>query len=173
MTAKTQPPATIDAQSSPSVRGSFGLTRRALLASSALCLARPARAASGPIYRDRSASIPSRVADLLARMTVDEKAAQLRSMWETKAGFLDDQRRFSEAKARTGIGHGIGQLARISDIRGYPEWGPEPFRSIESTVELANAVQRFLVEQTRLGIPALFHDELAHGLLANVATIFP
>lgn len=173
MTARTQPPSTINAGASPAARSGFGLTRRALLATSALCLVRPAWAASGPLYRDRSAAIPARVADLLGRMTLEEKAAQLRSMWETKVGLLDDQRRFSETKARAAIGDGIGQLSRISDIRGYPEWDSEPFRSIEGTVELANALQRFLVEHTRLGIPALFHDELAHGLLANDATIFP
>ncbi|MET0180575.1 MAG: glycoside hydrolase family 3 protein, partial [Novosphingobium sp.] len=153
--------------------GSLPLTRRALLASSALCLARPAQAASRPLYRDPAASTQARVADLLARMTLEEKAAQLRSMWETKTSVLDDRRAFSPAKAKAAIGDGIGQMSRISDIRGYPEWETNPFRSFEDTVGLANAVQRFLVEETRLGIPALFHDELAHGLLANDATIFP
>ncbi|MEO6092810.1 MAG: glycoside hydrolase family 3 N-terminal domain-containing protein [Novosphingobium sp.] len=136
--------------------------------------AAPAVIAAGKgSYRDARAPIQARVSDLLARMTLEEKAAQLRCMWETKVGFLDDQRRFSEAKARVAIPHGIGQLSRISDIRGYPAWDVQPFRSFEDTVALANALQRFLVEQTRLGIPALFHDELAHGLLANDATIFP
>lgn len=69
--------------------------------------------------------------------------------------------------------HGLGQIGRPTDIRGVPAWITAPFRSLEDGAKLVNDFQRFLVEQTRLGIPALMHDELAHGLLAGDATVFP
>lgn len=152
---------------------SFKLTRRTLLGSSALVVAAPVMGQVRASYRDAKAPVAARVADLLSRMTVEEKAAQLQCMWVRKTEILGDDRNFSPEKAAAVIGHGMGQFSRPSDIRGYPEWETTPFRSFANTVQLVNAIQRFLVEKTRLGIPALFHDELAHGLLANDATIFP
>ena len=152
---------------------SLTATRRGLLAGSVAVFAAPALDARARATAHAASSIPARVADLLARMTLEEKAAQLHCMWETKVDFLGADRRFSMEKARVSLAQGIGQISRPSDIRGYPEWETHPFRSFEDTVALVNSLQRFLVEETRLGIPALFHDELAHGLLAGDATIFP
>src|ERR1043166_9932017 len=98
------------------------LTRRGLLGTTMLALAAPKIASASPSYRNAQSPTGERVRDLMSQMTLEEKAAQLRSMWETKVGFLDESRRFSETKAAAVIGHGIGQIARISDIRGYPEW---------------------------------------------------
>src|SRR5690242_11916972 len=120
------------------------LTRRSLLGSTAVAFAAPALAAPPA---SRAGPVQARVNDLLQRMTLEEKAAQLRSMWETKVGFLGEDRRFSEAKAATVLANGIGQIARPSDIRGYPEWDGQPYRSLADTVELVNAIQRFLVEK--------------------------
>ncbi|MEO7383339.1 MAG: glycoside hydrolase family 3 N-terminal domain-containing protein, partial [Novosphingobium sp.] len=154
----------------------FHLTRREAMLSSAvvaLVAAPAAHARSGTGYRDPSLPVAARVKDLLARMTIEEKTAQMLCMWERKMEFLDDKLQFSPAKAQKVLANGIGQLARPTDIRGVPEWDNHPFRSYEDGARLVNAVQRFLVENTRLGIPALLHDELAHGLLAGEATIFP
>ena len=149
------------------------LTRRALLGSTMLVLVTPAFAAAPALYRDARAPIAARVANLLSCMTLEEKAAQLRCMWATKPQYQDDKGDFSAAKAAVALAHGIGQIARPSDYRGFPKFDTAPFRSIENTIANINAIQRFLVEKTRLGIPALFHEELAHGLLAGDATIFP
>ena len=152
------------------------IDRRSLLQGAAAlagCPAAQSLASDGPLYRDPGASVAARVQDLLGRMTLEEKAAQMRCMWETKLRFLDDRLRFSPAKAATALGQGIGQIARPTDIRGVPAWELTPFRSLEDGADLVNRIQRFLVEETRLGIPALMHDELAHGLLAGEATIFP
>jgi beta-glucosidase len=151
----------------------FYITRRALLGSTILTLTMPAIAAAKPLYRDPTAPTTARVNDLLARMTLEEKAVQMRSMWATKIEFLDAQGAFSENRAAKSLANGIGQIARPSDIRGFAAWDTQPFRDIDDTVALVNTIQRFLVERTRLGIPALFHDELAHGFLANDSTIFP
>ena len=154
------------------------VTRRRLLGSTMLALvaqsaAFPAFAASTPLYRDARAPIAARVADLLAQMTLEEKAAQLRCVWGTKSAFMADAETFSPEKAAKSLIDGIGQIARPSDYRGFRQFDTVQFRSIENTVTLVNAIQRFLVERTRLGIPALFHEELAHGLLAGDATVFP
>ena len=71
------------------------VTRRQLLGSTMLGLVAPAFsasafAASGEVYRDARAPITKRVADLLARMTLEEKAAQLSCKWGTKIEFMDD-----------------------------------------------------------------------------------
>lgn len=154
-------------------RQGLHLTRRALLASSTLAVAMPAFAAASPPYRDPRLPSEARVKDLLGRMTIEEKVAQMRCMWETKVAFQDTDGEFVPAKAAETLSQGIGQIARPSDYRGYPRFVTEPFRSIRNTVDWINAVQRFLVEKTRLGIPALFHEEAAHGLLAGDATVFP
>lgn len=152
---------------------SLSITRRTLLATSMLALVAPAFAASPASYKDANAPVVERVADLLARMTLDEKVAQLRSMWGEKKAIYDAKGDFSRTAAKRVMPHGIGQMARPSDYRGLPRWDNDPYRTIGNTVAFVNAVQRYLVEETRLGIPSLFHDELAHGLLAGDATVFP
>ena len=151
----------------------LSLTRRALLGSSMLVAAMPAFGAERMVYRDPAAPIGARIADLLARMTIDEKAAQLRCAWVDKVKLYDDRGDFSPSKARAAMPHGFGQISRPGDYRGLDRWVDDPFRTVENTVKFVNDVQRYLVEETRLGIPALFHDELAHGLLAGDATVFP
>ena len=149
------------------------LTRRALLASSMLTLAAPAAATGQPAYKDRAAPIAARVRDLLSRMTLEEKAAQMRCLWLGKFGILDKAGRLDAVKAAAGLSNGIGQIARPGDTMGTSDFRSRPFRDPESAVAFHNDVQRFLVEQTRLGIPALFHEETAHGLMGADATVFP
>lgn len=152
---------------------SFPLTRRALLASGAVTLAVPALAQTPPPYKNRSAPIVIRVRDLLARMTLEEKAAQMRCLWLGKFGILDKAGHLDAAKAEKALSNGVGQIARPGDTMGTPEFRNRPFRDVASAVQFHNEVQRFLVENTRLGIPALFHEETAHGLMGAEATIFP
>lgn len=152
----------------------LALTRRALLASSFLVVPAVARGApAAMIYRDAKAPIEARVRDLLGRMTLDEKVAQLRCMWIGKGAILDHEGGFSPDKAKAAIPNGIGQIARPNDTAGTSWFLKTGFRTAEDTVALVNAIQRFHVEQTRLGIPALFHVETAHGYMGPNATIFP
>ncbi len=62
------------------------------------------------------------------------------------------------------MGQGLGQVTRLA--------GGSVLDPIE-VAETANAIQRYLMEQTRLGIPAIVHDECCSGLLARNATSFP
>jgi beta-glucosidase len=72
-------------------------------------------AQSVPTYRDASASVDARVADLLARMTLEEKVAQLQGIWNRKREIQDAQGRFDPARAQAVIGHGIGEVSRTTD----------------------------------------------------------
>ena len=88
-------------------------------------------------------------------------------VWREKAETLVDAAgNFDLAKAKAAFGHGngIGQVARPSDAAG----GLDARR----TAELANAVQRFFLENSRLGIPVIFHEECLHGHAAIDATSF-
>ena len=116
---------------------------------------------SQPVYKDPSRPIDERVQDLLGRMTVDEKIAQLGSHWVFE---LLDGVTFSEQKAAQLIGHGIGQITRIG--------GASNLRPDESAA-LANTIQRWVTENTRLGIPAMVHEECCSGYMALSATCFP
>ncbi|SEJ93120.1 beta-glucosidase [Sphingobium sp. AP50] len=131
-----------------------------------------ARPATLP-YRDATLPVADRVRDLLSRMTLEEKAAQMRCIWFGKAGFTDATGAFSPDKAMRSLANGIGQIARPSDTAGTPRFKTEHFRTLNDSIAFINAVQTFLVERTRLGIPALFHEETAHGLAVPGATVFP
>jgi len=142
--------------------------RRALLGLPLAFLA--AAPADRPLYKDPSQPVEARVTDLLARMTLEEKVAQTLAVWKRKDRITDDAGRFVAAKAAEVLPHGIGEIARPSELRDRPTrivLGPR-----ENAV-FVNAVQKWLVESTRLGIPALTHEEALHGLVAPKATSFP
>jgi beta-glucosidase len=145
-----------------------------MLAVTGVALTTPVLGAPIPVYRRASAPITERVRDLLSRMTLDEKVAQMCSTWIGKGGLIDrDTFAFSPEKARSAIPHGIGQIARPSDLAGTRGFQTRSFREPDDAVAFINAVQRYAVEQTRLGIPVLFHEETAHGLAVKGATSFP
>ena len=126
-------------------------------------------------YRDASLPAEQRVADLLARMTLEEKAAQMTCVWQRKAETLVDANgAFDLEKARRAFGHGngIGQVGRPSDA-GSSGHEPEKGRNPRAMAELTNAIQRFFVEESRLGIPVIFHEECLHGHAAVGGTSFP
>jgi beta-glucosidase len=125
----------------------------------------------------RSADLPAerRVQDLLSRMTIEEKAAQMVGIWQKKSEMLvDSTGTFDLGKARTafGHGHGLGQVGRPSDA-GSTGHEPQKGRGPRAQAELTNAIQRFFVEESRLGIPVIFHDECLHGHAAVGGTSFP
>lgn len=126
------------------------------------------KSTSIPIYKTPKASVSRRVKDLLARMTLAEKAAQMMCVWQRKAEMLvDDEGNFDPARAAVHFkdGHGLGQVGRPSDAAG----GLTP----RKTAELTNAIQKFFVENSRLGIPVFFHEECLHGHAALRSTSFP
>lgn len=101
------------------------------------------------------------VNDLLSRMTLEEKVAQLCAVHSDR---LTEGGKFSPSKARELLRNGIGQITRLV---GDPEAQPQ------QAVELGNEIQRFLKKETRLGIPAIIHEECLSGLMMKGATVFP
>ncbi len=130
-----------------------------------------ATAQTPPPYRDATRPVDVRVADLLSRMTLDEKVAQLMGIWNTRSVMQDANGTFLPAQAAPLLGQGLGEMSRPSGIAGTPD-GPRT-RTARQEAEYINAVQRWVIENTRLGIPVMFHEEALHGLVAPGATAFP
>src|SRR5580704_7046012 len=127
-----------------------------------------------PIYKNPAAPVARRVADLLRRMTREEKAAQMVCIWQEKSTKIQDKNGdfdFKKARQHFGHGHGIGQIARPSDAGSKPT-DAGVGKSPRATAELTNAIQKFFVEDSRLGIPVFFHEECLHGHAAIGATSF-
>ncbi|WP_107045855.1 glycoside hydrolase family 3 N-terminal domain-containing protein [Sphingomonas sp. STIS6.2] len=136
-------------------------------------------AKESPVYRDPRAPVDLRVRDLMARMTLDEKVAQLITLSTTKRQVMDDALRFDPARADTAYPNGIGQIARPSDRGGAATAANTGaavtgrWRAPADTIAFVNAAQRWATTRTRLGIPILFHEEALHGFMAPEATSFP
>src|ERR1041384_1736251 len=131
-------------------------------------------AAQSPIYRTPAAPVARRVKDLLARMTLEEKAAQMMCVWQEKAMKLvdaDGNFDFKKAKAAFGQGRGLGQVGRPSDAGSNPAT-PANGKTARGMAELTNAIQKFFIENSRLGIPVFFHEECLHGHAAKAGTSF-
>jgi beta-glucosidase len=127
-----------------------------------------------PPYKDAALPVADRVADLLQRMTLEEKAAQMMCVWQQKVDKLvDEHGHFDPVRARKAFqdGCGIGQVGRPSDAGG-PFSEPERGRNARQMAELTNAIQKFFIENSRLGIPVIFHEECLHGHAAKDGTSF-
>jgi beta-glucosidase len=132
-----------------------------------------------PLYKQAGAPVDARVDDLLRRMSLQEKIAQMQCVWQKKPAIQDADSSFNAAKAQAAYPHGIGMLARPSDrllgrdanVAGNS--GEIANRGPRETAEYVNAAQKWAMERTRLGIPLLMHEEALHGYTAREATSFP
>jgi beta-glucosidase len=121
-----------------------------------------------PAYKNASLPSARRVKDLLSRMTLEEKAAQMLCIWQQKSETLvDADGNFDQAKAKKAFRdrRGLGQVGRPSDAGGG--------KTARGMAELTNAIQKFFLENSRLGIPVMFHEECLHGHAAPEGTSFP
>jgi beta-glucosidase len=146
------------------------LLRLALVAV-VLAAASPLRSQDRPVYRSASRPVDERVTDLLGRMTLDEKVAQLLAIWNQKSRIQDPDGTFNPTNAKALLGNGMGQVSRPSEI-GTTATGPR-LRTPRQQAEFTNAIQKWVIENTRLGIPVMFHEEALHGLAALQGTHFP
>jgi beta-glucosidase len=131
-----------------------------------------------PVYKDATKPIDKRVKDLLGKMTLDEKVAQLQSMWTLPNVFGDlsahgirpsslfDKGQFNEPMAKQTIINGLGTYAFLDEFLGMTG-GPR------QGVELRNQLQEWNMKNTRLAIPIMFHGEALHGAVRKGATSFP
>ena len=131
------------------------------------------RAMKDAPYWNAALPVEQRVEDLLARMTLEEKIAQIITVWDSKGKIQNTGDVFDPAKAAAAYPDGIGQIARPSDRSGPSSPRQVGRRSIEESVAYVIAAQKWAMERTRLGIPILFHEESLHGLAAKDATAFP
>lgn len=112
-------------------------------------------------YRDKDLPVQDRVADLLQQMTLPEKIAQMGSCWMYE---LQTQGNWDMEKAVRRLKIGIGQVTRIGGVTTMT--APE-------IAKTANILQKILVEKSRLGIPAIIHEECCSGSLVLGASAFP
>ena len=125
-------------------------------------------AQQGGAYLNPTLSVDRRVADLLSRMTLEEKVAQLVGTWQNpeqmkpNTMFVGPNREFLPDRAAVTLKNGLSQMTRPSEHRGPREMA-----------EFTNTVQTWIMEHTRLGVPILFHEECLHGLVAPGATSYP
>lgn len=111
-------------------------------------------------YKDPHLSVDKRVADLLSRMTLEEKIRQLDMYWGKEVANMGghEAESWSEEKVIASLGTmGIGSVHDLYPIRP----------------EIANQIQRYAIEKTRLGIPVLFIEEGLHGYSGFGSTSFP
>ena len=131
--------------------------------------------AQQPLYKQANAPIEERIKDLMERMTVEEKVGQLCCPmgWEmyTKTG---NKVEASELyKKQMGNGMPIGSYWAVLRADPWTQKTLENGLTPELAAEALNKLQKFAVEETRLGIPVLFAEETPHGHMAIGATVFP
>jgi beta-glucosidase len=119
-----------------------------------------------PVYRNSRIAPEDRLTDLLKRMTLEEKVAQTVCLWRQKqTALFDDKGTLDLNRFKSQFPHGVGQIARLSDTSGG--------LNASQMADMANTLQQFLIEHTRLGIPTIIHEECLHGLVAIDATSYP
>ena len=129
---------------------------------------------STPVYKDSAKSTHERVKDLLDKMSQEEKILQLTSIWlsfdpekgEMAPSIMGDD--LDENAGRVDIDYylrtGLGQITRAFGSRPIPP---------VTGAETVNRIQKRLIEESRLGIPVICHEECLSGLMAQGATSFP
>ena len=151
-------------------RSQTSLAVRAFLAlTSFFFLGLTSLAQNEPPYRNAKLPVEQRVADLLSRMTLEEKVAQLEGTWQNRDFvkdpqhlLLDEKGAFVPERAAVILKYGLGEMSRPSENRGPREMA-----------ELTNLIQKWVKENTRLGIPLIFHEECLHGHAAPKGTSYP
>jgi beta-glucosidase len=113
------------------------------------------------IYLNKNKPVSQRVENLLSLMNLDEKIAQLGSFWIYE---ILDSKNFSDYKADILMKNGIGQITRLGGASNF---------SPDQSARIANQIQKYLLKNTRLGIPAIIHEESCSGYMAKGATCFP
>lgn len=116
---------------------------------------------SNPIYKVKTQPIEARVNDLLKRMTPEEKFAQMYSYYLGKSP-RGDNADLTVIRMDSLFKNGMGQLCQLGKRR-----------DMLGVTTIVNKTQKYLLENTRLGIPAFIHEEGLHGMIANGISSFP
>ena len=126
------------------------------------------------VYEDPSAPIDARIEDLLSQMTLEEKTCQMVTLYGYKRVLKDDlpTPEWKNQLWKDGIG------AIDEHLNGFQQWGLPPSDNeyvwpASKHAWALNEVQRFFIEETRLGIPTDFTNEGIRGVESYKATNFP
>ena len=119
-----------------------------------------------PAYKNPRLQVGERVQDLLSRMTLDEKIAQITCVlacsWNSHSTLFDTLGRLNTAMADTMFASGLGHIRIDQSMNLKPRY----------SALAANSLQRYLKEKTRLGIPVILHEEGLHGHVNLYGTSF-
>ncbi|MGJ1317910.1 glycoside hydrolase family 3 N-terminal domain-containing protein [Sphingobacterium spiritivorum] len=131
-------------------------------------------AAQKPVYKDASQSVEIRTRDLIQRMTLEEKVGQLLcplgwEMYERKGNTVTVSQKFKDIVANKHIGMLWATLRADPWTQKTIANGLNP----QLSAEAANALQKYIIENTRLGIPVFLAEEAPHGHMAIGTTVFP
>ncbi len=117
------------------------------------------------IYKNPSASIDNRVEDLLSRMTLEEKFWQL---FMIPGDLSDGKEKYKHGIFGFQVSTKSSSKNEAEQILEYASGG-----TAKETAVLINKIQKYFLEETRLGIPIIPFDEALHGLIREDATVFP
>jgi beta-glucosidase len=113
-----------------------------------------------PKFKNPALPVDERVIDLINQMTLEEKIAQLMGLWNGGVEDFKDEVFSDPLKMKEIFGNGCHSIHPAS-------------LGIKETVEIRNKIQKYLLEETRLGIPCIFVDEGQHGMMRPNSTVFP
>jgi beta-glucosidase len=127
-----------------------------------------------PLYKDPAAPSSARVKDLIGRMTLEEKVGQLSvvlgwEMYDKKGNAVTINDKFKKALQEEHIGGLWATLRADPWTKKTLLTGLTPQLAAEAT----NAIQKYAIEKTRLGIPVFIAEECPHGHMAIGTTVFP
>ena len=127
-----------------------------------------------PNYKNPNLSADERTKDLLSRMTIDEKLGQILcfmgwEMYEIKGSEVTPSEQFKKLQTTKQAGMLWATYRADPWTKKTLENGLTP----ESAAKAGNALQKFFIENTRLGIPVFLAEEGAHGHMAIGTTVFP
>ena len=120
-----------------------------------------------PAYRQAGLPVDQRVSDLLSRMTVDEKARQL-DMYSGSDDFLAADQKVDKTHAKPDA---VFDPALV--VKALGNLGAGSIHDLYPRAKLYNAIQSWIIQHSRLGIPALFLEEGLHGYMGMNETLFP
>ena len=141
-----------------------------IVAASLLGGIQKSQAENTPPYKNPNLSVGARVADLLGRMTTEEKARQL-DMYLGSEDLLD------KTKNPTVDNHTHAKTNLVFDpqfaAKSVGNLGVGSIHDLYPRAKLSNRVQEWVIQSNRLGIPALFIEEGLHGYMDFGETVFP
>ncbi|MFE4212071.1 glycoside hydrolase family 3 N-terminal domain-containing protein [Streptomyces sp. NPDC056844] len=131
---------------------------------------------SEPLFRDPEAPVADRVRDLLSRMTLTEKVGQVNQRmygWDAYERTPSGHRLTDAFRAEVAAYDGMGALYGLQRADPWSGVTAETGIGAADGARVSDAVQRHVVENTRLGIPVLLVEEMPHGLQALDGTVLP